>query len=238
MPRRGRQFKSAVAKVDRTRTYEPEEAIKLMREASFAKFDETVETHWRLNVDPRHADQQVRGVVMLPHGTGKQVRVLVFAQGEAVRIAEEAGADYVADDELVTKIKGGWVDWDVSIANPDMMRVVGPLGKILGRRGLMPNPKSGTIVRPEELPEAIKQARMGRLEFRVDRTSNLHVSIGKLSFTDEQLLENLSTLVETVMAAKPSGVKGQFIKTLTLTSTMGPGIRLDLPTTLALRSPD
>lgn len=238
MPKRGRQFRSAADRVDRTRTYEPEEAIKLMREVSFAKFDETVETHWRLNVDPRHADQQVRGVVMLPHGTGKQVRILVFAQGEPAKIAEDAGADYIADEETITKIKGGWVDWDVSIATPDMMRVVGPLGKILGRRGLMPNPKSGTIVRPEELPEVIKEARMGRVEFRVDRTSNLHVLIGKLNFTDAQLLENLGTLVETVTAAKPAGVKGQFVKSLTLTSTMGPGIRLDLTTALALRAPD
>jgi large subunit ribosomal protein L1 len=236
MPKRGKQYRAAAAKIDRFREYEPAEAIKLLREAAFAKFDETVETHWRLNVDPRHADQQIRGVVMLPHGTGKRVRVLVFAQGEAAKIAEEAGADYVADDEMIKKIQGGWVDWDVSIANPDMMGKVGRLGKVLGRRGLMPNPKSGTIVKPEDLPQAIKDARKGRVEFRVDRTSNLHVPIGKLSFTDKQLLENLGTLVETVLAAKPTGVKGQLVETLTVTTTMGPGIRLDLATALALRA--
>jgi len=237
MPKRGKQYRAAAVKADRARQYEPAEALQLLREMAFAKFDETVETHWRLNVDPRHADQQVRGVVMLPHGTGKKVRVLVFAQGEAVRIAEEAGADYVADDEMIKQIQGGWVDWDVSIATPDMMGKVGRLGKILGRRGLMPNPKSGTIVKPEDLPQAIKAARMGRVEFRVDRTSNLHVPIGKRSFTDEQLLENLGTLMETVLAAKPAGVKGNLVTTLTLTTTMGPGIRLDLATALELRAP-
>jgi len=237
MPRRGKQYRNAAAQIDRGREYEPAEAVRLLREASFAKFDETVETHWRLNVDPRHADQQVRGVVMLPHGIGKQVRVLVFAQGEGAKIAEEAGADYVADEEMITKIQGGWVDWDISIATPEMMRLVGPLGRILGRRGLMPNPKSGTIVKAEDLPRAIKEARMGRVEFRVDRTSNLHVPIGKISFSEVQLLENLGALVETVLAAKPTGVKGQLVKRLTLTSTMGPGIRLDLPTALALKAP-
>ncbi len=237
MPKRGKKYQAAAAQVDRTRQYEPAEAIKLLRETAFAKFDETVETHWRLNVDPRHADQQVRGVALLPHGTGKRVRVLVFAQGEAAKIAEEAGADYIADDEMIKQIEDGWVDWDVSIATPDMMGKVGRLGKILGRRGLMPNPKSGTIVKAEDLPQAIKEARMGRVEFRVDRTSNLHVPIGKVSFTDQQLLENLGTLVETVLAAKPTGIKGQLVKTLTLTTTMGPGIRLDLASTLELRAP-
>ncbi|MBU0494736.1 MAG: 50S ribosomal protein L1 [Chloroflexi bacterium] len=236
MPKRGKNYRQADSQLDRDQTYEPVEAIKLLHEMAFAKFDETVDTHWRLNVDPRHADQQVRGVAMLPYGTGKQVRVLVFTQGEGLKIAEEAGADYVADDELIKQIEGGWVDWEVSIATPDVMGKVGRLGRILGRRGLMPNPKSGTIVKAEDLPLAIKEARMGRVEFRVDRTSNVHVPIGKISFTDEQLLGNLSALVETMLAARPTGVKGMFVKTLTITTTMGPGIRLDLPTALALQT--
>jgi len=236
MSKRGKQYRAAAEKIDRTRLYEPVEAIKLLREIAYAKFDQTVDTHWRLNVDPRHADQQVRGVAMLPNGTGKRIRVLVFAQGEGAKTAEAAGADYIADDEMIKKIEGGWVDWDVSIATPDMMGKVGKLGKILGRRGLMPNPKSGTIVKPEDLPQAIKEARMGRVEFRVDKTANLHAPVGKISFTEQQLLENLSALVETVMAARPAGAKGQYVNTLTLTTTMGPGIRLDLTTALALRA--
>jgi large subunit ribosomal protein L1 len=236
MSKRGKQYRAAAEKIDRTQPYEPMEAIKLLRETAYAKFDQTVDTHWRLNVDPRHADQQVRGVAMLPNGTGKRIRVLVFAQGEGAKTAEAAGADYIADDEMIKKIEGGWVDWEVSIATPDMMGKVGKLGKVLGRRGLMPNPKSGTIVKPEDLPQAIKEARMGRVEFRVDKTANLHVPVGKISFTEQQLLENLSALVETVMAAKPAGVKGLYVKTLTLTTTMGPGIRLDLTTALDLRA--
>jgi len=236
MSKRGKQYRAAAEKIDRTRLYEPVEAIKLLREIAYAKFDQTVDTHWRLNVDPRHADQQVRGVAMLPNGTGKRIRVLVFAQGEGAKTAEAAGADYIADDEMIKKIEGGWVDWEVSIATPDMMGKVGKLGKILGRRGLMPNPKSGTIVKPEDLPQAIKEARMGRVEFRVDKTANLHAPVGKISFTEQQLLENLSALVETVMAARPAGAKGQYVNTLTLTTTMGPGIRLDLTTALALRA--
>jgi large subunit ribosomal protein L1 len=182
----------------------------------------------RMGVDPRSADQQVRGIALLPNGLGRKVRILVFVQGEGARAAGEAGADYVGSDDLVKKIEDGWLDFDVSIATPDMMGKVGKLGKILGRKGLMPNPKSGTVVSAEDLPRAITEARKGRVEFRLDRTAIIHVPIGKASFDEAKLLENLTALVEAVMKAKPSGAKGQYIKSAFLTTTMGPGIRLDL----------
>lgn len=234
--RHGRKYLEKAEMVDRMRVYSPQEAIELAKQTSFTNFDATVEAHMRMGVDPRHADQQVRGVVLLPHGTGKRVRILVFAEGEAEKIAGEAGADYVGGDELVKKIQGGWLDFDVAIAIPQMMRMVGRLGKILGPRGLMPNPKAGTIVPAEDLPRIIKETRMGRVEFRLDKTANLHVPIGKVSFSSEQLLENLTTLVEAVVKAKPSGAKGQYIKNMTLSTTMGPGIKLDLPQTVALKA--
>jgi len=236
MAKHGRKYLEKAKLVDRTRAYSPQEAIELAKQTSFTNFDATVEAHLRLGVDPRHADQQVRGVVLLPHGTGKQVRILVFAEGEAEKIAREAGADYVGGDELIKKIQDGWLDFDVAIAIPQMMGKVGRLGKILGPRGLMPNPKAGTIVRAEDLPRIIQEARLGRVEFRVDKTANIHVPIGKVSFPSEQLLENLATLVEAVVKAKPSGAKGQYIKNITLSTTMGPGIKLDLPRTLALKA--
>jgi len=234
--KQGRKYREVASRVDRNRTYSPEEAIKLAKETSFTKFDATVELHMRLGVDPRHADQQVRGVVTLPHGTGRQVRILVFAEGEAEKIAREAGADYVGSDDLIKKIQGGWFDFDVAIATPQMMGKVGRMGKLLGPRGLMPNPKSGTIVRQEDLPRVIQEARQGRVEFRVDRTGNLHVPIGKVSFSEEQLLENLATMVDAVQRARPSSFRGQYIKNMVLTTTMGPGIKLDLPETLALKA--
>lgn len=231
----GKRYREALKLVDRTRAYPPAEALALLRQTSFANFDETVEVHMRLGVDPRHADQQVRGVVLLPHGTGREKKVLVFAEGEDARIAEDAGADFVGSDDLAEKIQQGWLDFDAALATRPMMRVVGRLGKILGPRGLMPNPKAGTIVDGEDLPRVINELKRGRLEFRIDRTGNLHVPIGKLSFSDEALLENLATLIDEVVRARPPGAKGQYIRNIVLTTTMGPGIKLDLSQTLALR---
>ncbi len=228
MPKHGKKYREALAKVDRQRYYTPEEALKLAKETSYANFDETVEVHIRLGVDPRHADQQVRDVVVLPHGLGKQVRVLVFAQGDAARIAREAGADYVADDdEWIKKIQNGWTDFDVAIAVPEMMGKVGRLGRILGPRGLMPNPKAGTIVPADALPHVIKEAKAGRVEFRVDRTGNLHVPIGKVSFPTEHLLENMAALMHAVKRARPAAAKGQYIRRVTVSTSMGPGIKVD-----------
>jgi large subunit ribosomal protein L1 len=227
MPKHGKKYLEALQKVDRQKLYSPEEAIELAKQTSFTKFDGTVEVHMRLGVDPRHADQQVRDVVVLPHGLGKPVRVLVFAQGEAARIAQEAGADYIGDDEIIQKIQDGWLEFDVAIAVPEMMSKVGRLGKILGRRGLMPNPKAGTVVPAADLPRVIKEAKAGRVEFRVDKTANLHVPIGKTSFTREQLLANFAALMEAVKKARPAGAKGTYIKKITLATTMGPGIKVD-----------
>jgi large subunit ribosomal protein L1 len=236
LAKHGKKYNGALALVDRTKLYEPAEAIELAKKAAYTKFDETVELHLRMGVDPRDATQQVRGVALLPHGLGKKVRVLVFAQGEAARNAENAGADYVGGDELAKKIEGGWLDFDVTIATPDMMGKVGRLGKILGRRGLMPNPKSGTVVAGEDLPRAINEARQGRVEFKLDRTAIIHVSLGKVSFEADKLLANLTAVIEAVSRAKPAGAKGQYIKTATLTTTMGPGFKLDLRPTLSLTS--
>jgi large subunit ribosomal protein L1 len=229
MSKSGKNAVAARAKVDRNRLYSPEEAIEVMRDSSFAKFDETVEVHARLGIDPRQADQAVRTTVTLPHGTGSTVRVLVFAQGEAARIAEESGADFVGGDELVAKINEGWVDFDAAIATADMMGKVGTLGRVLGRRGLMPNPRSGTVVRSlEDLPNVIKDLKGGRVEFRNDRLGIVHTVIGKKRFTDEELRENMLAFVDALNRAKPSGVKGVYLKSLALASTMGPGIRLDI----------
>ncbi len=229
MSKTGKNAAAARGKVDRNKLYSTEEAIELMRAASFAKFDETVELHARLGIDPRQADQAVRSTVTLPHGTGSTVRVLVFAQGEAARIAEEAGADYVGADELVAKISDGWIDFDAAIATADMMGKVGSLGRVLGRRGLMPNPRSGTVVRsPEDLPGVIKDLKGGRVEFRNDRLGIVHTVIGKKRFTDAELKDNLLAFVDALNRTKPSGVKGVYLKSLSLTSTMGPGIRLDI----------
>ena len=228
MPKRGRKYLAAAAKVDRDKFYSREEAIKLVTETVYTNFDPTVEVHFRLGVDPRHADQQVRDVVLLPHGLGKTVRVLVFAEGEDARLAEEAGADFIADDEMVKKIQGGWTDFDVAIAVPQMMGKVGRLGRILGPRGLMPNPKAGTVAPGPDLPRLIEEAKAGRVEFRVDRTSNVHAPIGKASFTEEQLRENLQTVIDAIKRARPSAAKGTYIRRLTVANAMGPGIRLDV----------
>jgi len=228
MPKRGKKYREAIEKVDRQRLYPPQEALELVRETSYANFDTTVDTHFRLGVDPRHADQQVRGVILLPHGLGKEVRVLVFAAGEAEKIAQEAGADYVAsDDEWIQKIQNGWTDFDVAIAVPEMMGKVGRLGRVLGPRGLMPNPKAGTVAPEDDLPRLIQEAKAGRVEFRVDKSSNLHVPIGKVSFPAEKLLDNFTALVDAVAKARPPASKGTYIRKITVASSMGPGIKVD-----------
>lgn len=225
MPKHGKKYREVAQKVDQSRLYTPDEAIALVRETSYVKFDPTVEVHLRLGIDPRHADQNIRTTVALPHGTGKRVRVLVFTQGEAAQAALDAGADFVGADDLIARIdKENFFDFDVAIATPDMMGKVGRIGRKLGPRGLMPNPKSGTIVPAEDLPRTIREVKGGRVEFRNDKTGLLHVAIGKLSFTPEQLRENFAALMEAVKAAKPSGAKGTYIRSVTLTSTMGPGI--------------
>ena len=236
MARRSKSYQDAVKLIDSTKTYSPPEAIMLAKKMAHTKFDETVELHLRMGVDPRNATQQVRGVTLLPYGLGKKVRVLVFAQGEAEKIAETAGADFAGGDELVKKINDGWLEFDTALATPDMMSKVGRLGKILGRRGLMPNPKSGTVVAAADLPRAINDARKGRVEFKLDRTAIIHVPLGKVSFEDDKLIGNLTAVIEAVMKAKPSGAKGQYIRTASLTTTMGPGIRLDPKPTLSLSS--
>ncbi len=209
----------------------------MVKETSFANFDATVEAHMRLGVDPRRADQQVRGVVVLPHGTGKRVRILVFAQGEAQTIAEEAGADYVGGDELIERIQGGWLEFDVAIAVPEMMGKIGrPLGRILGTRGLMPSPRSGTVVPQGDIPRVVNEARQGRVEYRLDSSANTHVRIGKVSFTEEQLLENLLTVVGAIVRARPAAARGQYIRSLTLSSTLGPGRKVDVLRLLQLRA--
>lgn len=236
MAKHGKKYREAAKLVDESKTYEPQEAIEIVKKAAFAKFDETVEVHFRTGLDQRQADQQVRGVALLPHGLGKTVRVLVFAQGEGVRLAEDAGADFAGGDDIIKKIEEGWLDFDVAIATPEMMGKVGRLGKVLGRKGLMPNPKSGTIVPAQDLPRVVRDARKGRVEFRLDRTGQIHVAIGKVSFESEHLLDNLTSLVEAINRAKPSGAKGQYVRGMTVTSTMGPGVRLDLQPAMALKT--
>ena len=236
MTRHSKNYKEADKLVDRTKIYSPQEAIELTKQAAHVKFDETVELHLQMGIDPRNASQQVRGVALVPHGLGKKVRVLVFAQGEAERIASSAGADYVGSDELIKKIEAGWLDFDITIATPDMMGKVGKLGKVLGRKGLMPNPKSGTVVPADDLPRVIDDARKGRVEFKLDRTAIIHVPLGKVSFEADKLMDNLTAVIEAIVKAKPSGVKGQYVKTAFIASTMGPGIQLDLKSTLALSS--
>jgi len=236
MAAHGKRYQEAVKTLDRAKEYHPEEAVALTKDMAHARFDETVELHLRMGLDPRNATQQVRGVALLPHGLGKRIRVLVFAQGEAVRIAESAGADFVGSDELVKQIEGGWLEFDTAIATPDMMGKVGKLGKILGRRGLMPNPKTGTVVAANDLPRVIEEARQGRVEFKLDRTAIIHLPIGKVSFDADKLMENLTAIIDAVVRAKPAGAKGQYIRSAFLTTTMGPGIKLDLKPTLDLTS--
>jgi large subunit ribosomal protein L1 len=227
MAKHGKKYLAAAAKIEAERLYNPKEAVALARATAVTKFDSTVEIHMRLGVDPRHADQQVRDVVVLPHGLGKTVRVLVFAQGDGAQFARDAGADIVADDEIINKIQGGWTDFDVAIATPDMMGKVGRLGRVLGPRGLMPSPKAGTVVPAEDVARVINEAKAGRVEFRVDKTANLHIPIGKASFDEIKLYENMAALMEAVKKARPATSKGAYIKRVTLTTTMGPGIKVD-----------
>jgi len=234
---RGKKYAEALKKVEHGKEYTAEEAITLLKDIAFANFDESVEVHARLGIDPRQADQTVRATVNLPHGTGKQTRVLVFASGEAERIALENGADYAGSDDLVAKINGGWLEFDAAIAMADQMGKVGGLGRVLGRRGLMPNPRSGTVVRnPEDLPGVLRELKGGRVEFRNDRTGIVHTVIGRKSFTPEQLKDNLYAFVDALVRAKPSGAKGIYCRTLAITSTMAPGIALNVPLMLAAAS--
>jgi len=230
----GKKHREALTLVDRTAAYPPEEAIALAKRAAHARFDETVELHVRTGLDVRHADQQLRGSVLLPHGLGKTVRVLVFAEGEGARAAQEAGADVVGGDDLVKKVEGGWTEFDVALAQREMMGKVGRLGRVLGPRGLMPNPRSGTVIDEQDVARAVRDARQGRVEYRLDRSAIIHVPIGKISFEEDKLLENLASIVETIVKSRPAGAKGQFIRSITLTTTMGPGIKLEPTSTLAL----
>ncbi|GAB4579994.1 MAG: 50S ribosomal protein L1 [Anaerolineales bacterium] len=228
MAKHGKKFLAALSKVEEGRLYSPKAALELVKETSFTKFDATVEVHLRMGVDPRHADQMIRDVVVLPYGLGKSVRVLVFAQGEGAALAREAGADHVAsDDEFIQKIQAGWTDFDVAISTPDMMSKVGRLGRVLGPRGLMPNPKAGTVVQAADLPRVINESKAGRVEFRVDKTANLHAPIGKVSFSVNNLHVNFAAFMDAVKKARPAAAKGTYIRRITLTSTMGPGILVD-----------
>jgi large subunit ribosomal protein L1 len=228
MAKHGKKYLAAAEKIDRDHNYDPLEAIALAKETSTSNFDATVELHIRLGVDPRHADQQVRDVVVLPHGLGRSVRVIVFAQGEGATLARNAGADIVADDdETMKKIQEGWIEFDVAVATPDMMGKVGRLGRVLGPRGLMPNPKAGTVVPEEDLPRVVGESKAGRVEFRVDKTANLHIPIGKVSFEESKLFDNMAALMDAVKKSKPAASKGIYIRRITLTTTMGPGIKVD-----------
>jgi len=228
MAKHGKNYLAAQAKIDPEKLYSPREAMELAKDTSSTKFDSTVEVHIRTTLDPRQADQQVRDVVVLPHGLGKTVRVLVFAQGEGATAAREAGADMVADDdESLKKVEGGAMDFDVAIATPDMMGKVGRLGRVLGPRGLMPNPKAGTVVNPNDMERAITEAKAGRVEFRLDKTANMHIAIGKVSFEAEKLYDNFAALMDAIRKAKPAGAKGAYIRRITVATTMGPGIKVE-----------
>jgi large subunit ribosomal protein L1 len=234
MPKHGKKYREVDKRIEPQKLYAPDEGVSLLKDVSFANFDESVEVHARLGIDPRQADQTVRSTVVLPHGTGKTVRVLVFAAGEAERIAREAGADYVGSDDLVQQIQGGWLEFDAAMAMADQMGKVGGLGRILGRRGLMPNPRSGTVVRDvADLPNVVRELKGGRVEFRNDRTGIVHLAIGKKSFNDDQIRDNLFAFVDALLRAKPSGAKGVYLRTLTIKNTMSPGIHLDVPATTA-----
>ena len=223
--RNGKRYKAALAGIDRRAQYSIEDAISLLKEMPAPKFDQTVEMAIRLGVDPRQADQQIRGTVMLPHGLGKTIRVVVFAKGEQAAAAETAGADVVGTDDLAERINGGWTDFDVAIAAPDMMSVVGRLGRILGPRGLMPNPKSGTVT--PDVARAVAEAKAGRVEYRADRNGNVNAPVGRMSFEEDSLVENARTLFDTILRARPSSAKGQYVRSVTLATTMGPGVRID-----------
>jgi large subunit ribosomal protein L1 len=229
-----KRYEEAIKLYDGAKEYNPKEAIEIIKKMPRTKFDETIELHMRMGLDPRNATQQVRGVAPLPHGLGKKVRVVVFAQGEAEKTARDAGADEVGADDLIKKIEEGWMDFDITIATPDLMSKVSKLGKILGRKGLMPNPKSGTVVQASDLPRVIAESRKGRVEFKLDRTGLIHIPIGKSSFEEQKILENLTGVIEAIVKARPTGAKGQYVETATISTTMSPGVKLDLKPTLAL----
>ncbi|PZC43024.1 MAG: large subunit ribosomal protein L1 [Chloroflexi bacterium] len=235
MAKRGKRYDTAIAEIDPELAYDPKEAVSITKRNATAKFDETVELHLKTGADPRHAEQMVRGIALLPHGVGKEIRTLVFCQGDVIQSAKQAGADHVGNDDVIAEIEKGWLDFDVSIATPDMMGKVSKLGRILGRKGLMPNPRTGTVVSAEDIPKAIEEAKKGRVEFRLDKSALIHVPIGKASFDEDQLMENLTTLVDTILRGRPSGVKGQFLRSAFLTSTMGPSVPIDIAGMMSLR---
>ena len=235
MVKQSKRFHQMEEKVDTDKDYSPEEAVALVKQIASAKFDETVELHLRTGADTRHADQMVRGVTVLPHGLGKQTRVLVFANGEAADAARQAGADYVGEDDLIKQIEGGWTEFDVGLAIPDVMSKIGRLGRILGRRGLMPNPRTGTMVQPRDLPRIIEEAKMGRLEFRMDRTAIIHCPVGKASFPLEQLLGNIASLIDSVVKSRPAAIKGSFVRSAFLSASMSPSLKLNLQSLLAMK---
>ena len=235
MSKRGKRYDTAIAEIDPESPYDPKEAVSITKRNATAKFDETVELHLRTGADPRHAEQMVRGIALLPHGVGKEIRTLVFCQGDTIESAKQAGADHVGNDDVIAEIENGWLDFDVSIATPDMMGKVSKLGRILGRKGLMPNPRTGTVVSAEDIPRAIEEAKKGRVEFRLDKSALIHAPIGKASFDEDQLMENLTTLVDTILRGRPSGVKGQFLRSAFLTSTMGPSVPIDIAGIMSLR---
>ena len=235
MSKRGKRYDTAIAEIDSESPYDPKEAVSITKRNATAKFDETVELHLRTGADPRHAEQMVRGIALLPHGVGKEIRTLVFCQGDTIESAKQAGADHVGNDDVIAEIENGWLDFDVSIATPDMMGKISKLGRILGRRGLMPNPRTGAVVSAEDIPRAIGEAKKGRVEFRLDKSALIHAPIGKASFDEDQLMENLTTLVDTILRGRPSGVKGQFLRSAFLTSTMGPSVPIDIAGIMSLR---
>ena len=238
MPQHSRRYSNVLEKVDLERQYQPDEALDLVKDLSNAKFDETVEFHLRTNVDPRHADQMIRGVVGMPHGLGKTVRVLVFAGAEGAEAARQAGADYVGEDDLIERIEGGWLEFEIGLATPQVMPKIGKLGRILGRRGLMPNPRSGTMVQPQDLPRAIQEAKGGRIEYRTDRTAIIHCALGKVSFETLALVENLATLTDAIVRDRPAALKGPYFRSAHVTSSMGPSVPLDLAALQAMQPPE
>lgn len=239
MAKRSKKYLEAAKLVNEDQFYSPREAVTLVKQVSYTQFDGSVELHMRMGLDPRRSDQQIRGVVRLPYGLGKPVRVLVFATGEAAQIAQEAGADYIiGDDEGIKRIMDGWVDFDVTIAVPEMMRKVGGLGRVLGRRGLMPTPKTGTVVQAEDLPRVIDESKAGRVEYRLDRSGNIHCAIGKVSFSEEQLMGNLTAVMDTIRRVRPPAAKGNYVRRVTLAPSMGPGVKVDAMQALALEPVD
>ena len=235
MSKHSKRYDSVLNAVEEEKLYTPPEAIALAKKNATAKFDETIELHLRTGADPRHADQMVRGVSLLPHGVGKEIRTLVFCQGESIEIARTAGSDHFGSDDVIAEIEKGWLEFDVSIATPDMMGRVGKLGPILGRKGLMPNPRTGTVVSPEDIPRAVEEAKKGRVEFKLDRSSIIHVPVGKASFDEEKLMDNLTVLMDNIIRSRPSGLKGQYVKSAFITTTMGPSIAIDVAGISALK---